>query len=233
MYTILINDDNSFSVTEKQRIVQRSKMVDTFRFLMKPIYNGFDMSGCTFYIEYLRPASKKYEMEFLTLSDEMYNEHLQYTLPVDTCFTEEAGTLEIQCSMTYVNIDADGNTVQRVRKIAPALKVEVIPISAWSDIIPDNALSALDQRIIKVDAQIKAIEDMSEIMVNSKADNLAYDSDTNELQLTAGGMPIGEKVALNTYEDSMEDGVPVTDFTITYPDDGGDDSEEESDVVEF
>ena len=38
MYTILATDDNELRVTVKERIMQRSKMVDSFHFLVKPMY---------------------------------------------------------------------------------------------------------------------------------------------------------------------------------------------------
>ena len=210
-YVILINDDNTLSAPKKQRIVQRSKLMDTLYFLTKPIYNGHDMTNCTVLLEYLKPTSRKYKTEILTLSEERYEDHLKYILPVNTEFTDEAGKLELQLSFIYVDIDADGNAIQRVRKTAPVLKVEIVPISAWSDIVPDDALSAIDQRIIKMDTQIKALNDMNEIMIGTKADNITYED--NKLQLIANGKKIGDAVEVKTCDDDcMEDGVPVVDF---------------------
>lgn len=213
MYTILINEDNTMTVTQKQRIVQKSKLVDDLHFLVNPIYNGRDMSAATVLMEYLMPASKKYRSEILVLGNETYKDHLRYELPVDTQLTEEAGDVEIQITFIYVDMDIDGNIIQRVRKIAPPHKITIIPISAWSDIIPDSALGALDQRIIKIDAQMKALEEMNMQFDESKADDLHYNSNTNELQLTAAGKTIGNPVKLNGCSGEVdEEGVPVVDF---------------------
>lgn len=211
MYVILVNDDNSLSAPKKERIVQRSKLVDKFWILVKPKYEEYDMTNSTVVLEYLKPTSKKYKSEILVLSEEMYEDHLKYVLPVDTEFTDEAGSLQMQLSFIYVDIDADGKPIQRVRKIAPAIKVEIVPISAWSDIIPDSALSALDQRIIKVDAQIKALDDMNTMLNDKKADNIIYED--NKLQLTANGKRIGDSVNIGDCDDCLEDGVPVVDFS--------------------
>lgn len=214
MYVILINDDNTFSATKKQRIVQRSKLVDTFWFLVKPDYNGHDMSTSTVLLEYLKPESKEYKTEILVLSDDMYKDHLKYVLPIDTEFTKEAGTISLQLSFVYVDIDADGNPIQRVRKIAPAIRVKIVAIEAWSDIIPDDALNVIDQKIIEVDSRIKALNDMNEIMDNTKADNLSYED--NKLQLLANGEKIGDAITIAPCdEDHDEDGVPVVDFNKT------------------
>lgn len=213
MYVILINEDNTMTTTVQGRIVQRSKMVDAICFLTKPKYQGIDMSAATVLMEYIKPVSKKYKTEILRLSSELHKDHLKYVLPVDTELTDEAGDIEIQVSFIYVDMDINGKPIQRVRKTAPAHKLTIIPISAWSDIIPDNALSAIDQRIIKVDAQIKAMEDMNKLLDDTKADNIRYDRDTNRLQLLAGENAIGDVIQLKNATGSYdENGVPVVDF---------------------
>ena len=234
MYVILINDDNSLSAPKKQRIIQRSKLVDDLYFLVKPMYNGYDMSTSTVLLEYLKPTSKKYKTEILVLAEDKYEDHLKYVLPVDTEFTDEAGSLKLQVSFIYVDIDADGNPIQRVRKTAPELKVEIVPISAWSDIIPDSALSALDQRIIKMDTQIKAINDMNNTINDTKADDIIYEN--NKLQLIANGNKIGNAVDITSCDDNLEEGVPVVDFNkstdIVTPDDSTENKNNDN-VVEF
>ena len=68
MYTILVTDDNELKVTIKERIMQRSKMVDSFHFLVKPMYKeNIDMTGFTVTMEYVLPVSKKYVTETLVL----------------------------------------------------------------------------------------------------------------------------------------------------------------------
>ena len=95
-YVILVNEDNTLSAPKKERIIQRSKLFDKFMFLVHPCHNGYDMANCTVVLEYLKPTSKKYKSEFLELSEDRYEEYLKYILPVDTEFTDEAGSLELQ-----------------------------------------------------------------------------------------------------------------------------------------
>lgn len=235
MYVVLINKDNSLSAPKKQRIIQRSKLVDTLWFLVEPMYNGHNMANATVLLEYLKPISKKYCTEILVLSGDRYKDHLKYTLPVDTEFTDEHGSVELQLTFIYVDIDADGKPIQKVRKTAPSIKIEVVPVSAWSDIIPDSALSVIDQRIIKTDAQIKALNDMNEVMNNTKADNLVYDGE--KLQLTANGNKIGNSVDITSSGEAIKDGVPVVDFSnitdFVTPDDSTPEDKENDNVVEF
>ena len=184
------------TVTNKERIMQRSKLFDTLQFVVEPIYKGYDMSLCTVLLEYVLPVSKKYCTEILTLSDEKYNDYLVYTLPFDTNLTSEAGKIDIQLTFVLADMDDTGKVIQRVRKTSH-LAIDIIPIMAWSDIIPDSALSSLDQRIIKIDSQIKAVNDMNAALAETKADNIKYDAESKELQLLSGDKEIGNKVVLD------------------------------------
>ena len=233
MYTILVNKDNSLLATNRETIMQRSKMVDKLLFIVDPSYNEMvDVSNSTVLLEYLRPVSKKYETEILVLSDEKYKEeYLQYFLPFDTNFTAEAGDLELQLTFVQTELNPNGGSVQRVRKTLTT-SIHITPISAWSDIIPDSALSALDQRLIKMDAQYRAMDEMNQLALDKKADNIKYDEETNELQLMSQGKNIGDKIVIKTNENILKDGVPV----VTFGDDNSDNSSTEDDednVVEF
>lgn len=227
-YVIVVNDDNSMTATQKKRIVQRSKLIDDLWFLVKPEYNGYNMADFTVVLEYLSPVSHKYRTEFLTRSEEDYNGYLKYNLPVNTTLTAEAGSVEIMLTFLLVELDENGKGVQRTRKIT-GTSINIVPISAWSDIIPDCALSTLDQRIIKMDAQIKALNETSAVMADSKADNITYDEETNALQLKAGDKLIGDKVVISNVG-LDEDGMPVVDFAgiSAKPED-----DNSNDVVEF
>lgn len=231
MYVILVNDDNNLTAPKKERIMQRSKLVDTLWFLVPPFYKEHDMSVCTVMLEYVLPVSRKYKTEILELSDERYEEYLKYTVPFDTDLTTEAGKIELQLTFVYADIDVNGNDVQHVRKTSTTF-INIVPISAWSDIIPDSSLSALDQRLIKVDSQIKALNDYAEILGNSQVDNLKYDAEDETLQLMAGENGIGDKVSM---KDIAQDGLPIVNLDSASDDDSNkdDDSSCMNDVVEF
>lgn len=210
MYTILINDDNTMYCTNKERIMQRSKCVDDLVFIVNSVYkNKYDMSNALVVLEYILPVSREYKTEYLTLSDERYKDcYLQYKLPFDTKLTKEAGKIELQLTFAYVDLDENENDIQRVRKITPTT-IEITPISAWSNVIPDSALTALDQRIIKQDAQIKALEGLAYAFKGNMVDNLVYNESEDTLQLSANGVGVGNKVSV---KDMLDDGIPVVDL---------------------
>lgn len=197
MYTILLNDTNELITSVKERIMQRSKLVDNLHFLVDPIYKGIDMTDFTVMMEYILPVSREYKSEVLVKSDELYKEKLEYKLPFDTNLTREAGDIEVQLTFVRVILDADGNNIQQVRKTSPTT-IKILPISAWSDIIADNALGAIDQRLIQAEVMINAFDDMIQCIDNTKADNIIYNEDENYIQLTSNGSPIGDKIALKS-----------------------------------
>lgn len=197
MYTILVTESNELVTSVKERIMQRSKLVDNLHFLVAPTYKTHNMADFTVMMEYVLPISREYKTEMLTKSDALYKDMLEYTLPFDTSLTKEHGKIEVQLTFTKVSLDADGMSHQSVRKTSPTT-ITIIPISAWSDVVADSALSALDQRLIQIDAMVGALSDMSQALYETKADNIIYDTAGKYIQLTANGTPIGNRISITS-----------------------------------
>lgn len=196
MYTILVTQNNELVVSQKERIMQRSKLVDNLHFLVEPIYKNIQMDGFTATLEYLLPISREYKTENLVLEPTLYKNMLEYKLPFDTNLTKEPGKIEVQLTFTRVEMDAEGQVKQMVRKTSPC-KIDIIPISAWSDIIADSSLSALDQRLVQLDLLASQLSDMGQYIFENKADNIIYNESDSTIQLTANGSPIGNKVTIS------------------------------------
>ena len=214
-------------------LMQRSKLVDEIWFLVNPKYKTCEnnMSIFNVILEYILPASKSYHSLELVQDEENYKEYLKYVVPLDSNLSSEAGDIQLQLSFIYVGLDADGNDIQKVRKTKIA-KLHITPIAAWSDIIPDASLSAIDQRIIKTQAQIAELGYYAEILNENKADNLIYDDNTETLQLMAGRKKIGNKVSVR---DMLDEGIPVVDLSSDSDNEhnSGCDCGCENNVVEF
>lgn len=161
------------------------------------------MTDYTVNLEYVLPISKRYKTEILTKSDELYKNKLEYILPFDTDLTSEPGDIQIQLTFLTVTMDSDGTTVQHVRKVGPGV-IHIVPIQNWSDLIPDAALSSVDQRLLAAEAMLKALSDRNAAIFDSKADNLSYID--QKLQLTANGKPIGNAVKITQESVETEDG---------------------------
>ena len=232
-YTIIVCDDGNLYGSRKRKIMQREKLFNKLWFLVPPCYNGYDMSKCTVTMRYLLPISKEFKTETLVLSEEKYEEYLKYILPVDTCFSKEWGDLELNLTFTMLDVDNNGNIVQRVRKTDNHI-LTITRLPDWDSIVPDSALSALDQRILKQDAQIKALSSLAETLDSNKVDNLVYDEKEETLQLSANGKGVGDKVSVR---DMIDDGIPVVDLNSSSSGDSNTDNDNncdcEADVVEF
>ena len=228
MYTILVNETNELVTSVRERIMQHSKLVDNLHFLVDQTYKGIPMADFTVTMEYVLPISRKYCTETLVKSESLYKDRLEYMLPMDTKLTKEAGDIEVQLTFTKLTLNSDGSNVQQVRKTDSTI-VTILPITAWSNIIPDEALTALDQRILMTQAMLEAANDMTNYLDEAKADNITYDKSECTLQLMSNGVSIGDKVSIKNI---MEDGVPI----INISDDNApsiDTDIEEDNVVEF
>lgn len=224
MYTILVTDSNELIVTVKERIMQRSKLADDLRFLSKPTYNGTTLSDCTVLLEYKLPVSGEAHSEILTLSDDLYEGMIEYKLPFDTVLTREAGRIQMQLTFMKNIMDDKGKIDPFVRKTSPCY-IDIIPIAAWSNMIPDPELTAIDQRILKLDAIANQLIDTQEAVLNTKADDLSYEDNT--LSLMSNGKKIGTSHKLDQQTE-----FDVVEFGNS---DSTDDSEEDDSytLVEF
>lgn len=217
-YTIIVCDDFSLYGSHKEKIIQREKLFNKLWFLIPPYLNGHDMSKCTVTMRYLLPISKEFKTETLVLSEDRYEEYLKYVLPIDTKFSKEHGDVELNLTFIMLDIDSNGNIVQRVKKTTNHI-LHIIPTPNWDSVIPDSALEVIDQRIIAQSAQIKALEQLANTLDNTKVDDLMYNEKSDTLQLTSKGSAIGKGVSV---KDMLEDGVPIVDLN-------GNNSDNESD----
>ena len=231
-YTILVCDDNSLYGSCKCKIMQKEKLVNKLCFLVAPHYNGYDMSQFTVTMRYMLPISKDFVTETLVLSDETYEGYLKYVLPVDTNLTKEWGDIELNLTFTMLDTDDNGDIVQRVRKTDNHI-LSITQLPDWDKFVPDSALSAIDQRILKQDAQIKALNELANAFNGSVdiVDNLMYNDEDETLQLMAGDKGVGSKVSV---KDMLDEGTPVVDLNSTTDDKPNIDGDSTDDnVVEF
>lgn len=210
MYTFLLEDDNALVASRREVIMQRSRLVDEIWFLVKPEYKNIEnnMALFTVMMEYILPVSREYHTLELVQDEEGYEEYLKYIVPLGTNFSSEAGDIELQLTFVYVGLNADGKGIQKVRKTKVG-KLHITPVAAWSDIIPDSALSALDQRIIKTQAQIQELGYYASVLNENQVDNLKFDDEEETIQLMAGDKGVGDKIKVR---EVLDEGIPVVEF---------------------
>lgn len=232
-YTIIVCEDGSLYGSHKMKIMQREKLFNKLWILAPTCYNGYDMSQCTVTMRYLLPISREFRTETLVLSEEKYEEYLKYVLPVNTCLTKECGDIELNLTFTMLDTDENGNIVQRVRKTDNHI-LTITQLPDWDSIVPDSSLAALDQRILKQDAQIRALTNLANALDINQVDSLMYDNINETLQLSSKGVGVGNKVSV---KEMLDDGIPVIDLGFGSVDSSKPDNDDDcgcgDNVVEF
>lgn len=127
---ILVNDDNSLTISVRQKIIQNSKNIDEFRFLVKPIYNDINMEDLSVVLTYILPISKERKTITLTKSEELYKERLEYKILLnnnENNITSEYGDMKLW--LKFIKED------EIVRYTTPTI-VTIYP-SESNDILPE------------------------------------------------------------------------------------------------
>lgn len=204
MFRVLIRSDNTTIVTENQRIMQNSKLVDTLEIVVDKEYNGLSMAECTAYLEYLTPINHKIGQVVLEIADENYeNDYLLYKMKIDTNLTNEVGQVQFRVHFIQVEMNGEGKVTTPVRQ-TDSFIMTVIPISDWFS-APDELLSALDQRLITNQQTIKALADLQNTLSDEKLDDIKLDITSNEIYGTSNGEKKGEGIKLSDLGDAIAD----------------------------
>ena len=204
MFRVLIRSDNTTIVTENQRIMQNSKLVDTLEIVVDKEYNGLSMAECTAYLEYLTPINHKIGQVVLEIADENYeNDYLLYKMKIDTNLTNEVGQVQFRVHFIQVEMNEEGKVTTPVRQ-TDSFIMTVIPISDWFN-APDELLSALDQRLITNQQTIKALADLQNTLSDEKLDDIKLDITSNEIYGTSNGEKKGDGIKLSDLGDAIAD----------------------------
>lgn len=220
MYTVLIENDNTAKVTERQRIMQCSKLVDVLQIVVPKVYNDLDISQCVAKLEYLTPINHNHGFIELEISDPEYKtDFILYKMPIDINLTSEVGDLEFSLTFIKVEMTEDGIVKTPVRK-TDVFIMPVIPIANWFS-VPDAALNALDQKIIANQEAIKALADIQTTLSTDKLDDIVLDSDGKVIYGTSGGVKKGGGINIedlgNAIADNTSDGMVLVN---TYNEEG-------------
>lgn len=202
MFRVLIRSDNTTIVTENQRIMQNSKLVDTLEIVVGKEYNGLSMAECTAYLEYLTPINHKIGQVVLEIADENYeNDYLLYKMKIDTNLTNEVGQVQFRVHFIQVEMNEEGKVITPVRQ-TDSFIMTVIPISDWMT-LPDNLLSDLDQRLIVMQQTNKAMADLQNTLAEDKLDDIKLDAEAGTLYGTSSGVRKGTGVKISDLGDAI------------------------------
>lgn len=225
MYTIIMNSDKSLVTTVRTTLFQREKLADKIQFLFPEYYGDLTLNEFTAVLKYLDPGNELHS-EILVPDEALYKDKIRYTLPVDTKLTRFAGDITIRITLTKTDMNTRNKYVLHTGETT----ITVSPLQDWYKFASDNSLEVLDRKMLELDARLEAAEKIAEIYDAEKADNIVkvVDGTDIKLQLESNGVPVGDAVTIG---DTGEDGVTVTVFNSSPPENTDEGSME--DVVEF
>lgn len=173
MHTLLIGDDNRIITTNAERIVQRSNLTNTIRFLVSNEYNGILMNSCMAIMYYKLPISQEWHSKELTPSEELYkNKYVEYKFQSETWLTTEFGDVEIEVRFYLVSMTGNINFDQYVRKATDGI-IHISASKDWASGVANPLLDNLDQRIIQLMMVQNRQDEMFEESQLSSASSLA------------------------------------------------------------
>lgn len=204
MFRVLVRNDNSVIVTENQRIMQGSKLVDVLQIIVPKTYNELNMQECTAYLNFITPINHKIDQVELTITDDNYeNDYLCYQMSVNTNLTTEVGDIQFFLEFIQVDMTEAGEVKTSVRK-TDVFIMSIIPVADWF-VLPDELLNTLDQRLIAQQQAIKAMADLQSTLAEDKLDDIKLDVEAGTLYGTSGGVRKGTGVKISDLGDAIAD----------------------------
>ena len=192
MYQILMNANKSLITTEKIKLYQREKLVDKIQFIIPKAYEGYDLTSFIPYIKYTDQVNCAH-VELLEISNDDYKEqYFTCILPVDTKFTQYAGDIKLRLQLTKYDEDQGAQLALTTEETT----ITISPVSDIYEFVPDKSLDVVTQMIGEFDAKVRALEQIGNDYLDTQADDLEIDPETDKLYITAKGVRKGEGVEI-------------------------------------
>lgn len=200
MYTIIIGCDGSVASSVVEAITQNSNFAHTIRILAPQQYCGYNTMDFSAVFEYCT-ANGVVGAENLTPSEHLYKDFIEYILPVKISMTKESGVLKF-CITFLKSIKEGNNQYTDVVLKTQQAELAVSYTDGWTGDLPDDTLGAIDEKLSELGQMQCELKEMQENLNAGKADNIIYQN--KELQLTANGEPIGDKVKIEGGDGSIK-----------------------------
>lgn len=184
-----MNNQKELIATVRQILYQREKLVDKIQFLFPAKYNDLNLSECTAILKYLDQANVPHA-ELLQKDEELYKNHVRYTLPIDTNLTRFSGDIEIRITLSKTDMSQQKQYVLHTGSYI----LTINPLKDYYTFIPDESLEFVDQLVGNLETKLEAIDKIAETYDAEKADNITYED--SKIQLTSGGSKIGDAITI-------------------------------------
>ena len=197
MIIIKMEQDKSLLVTRQPILHQFEHKADQLLFLIPPNIDNVDLANANVIARFILPSGM-WMTKGLARKEELYQNYAQYVTSLTSVMTAEAGEIELCLSI----VDKQGAVVLRS---SPAF-LRILPSISSDELLEEGQLDQLDWLTM----QLARMETRVEETDAKKADNLIFDAETSTIQLTANGIPIGDRIYVCT-----DTGECITDIVIT------------------
>ena len=184
--TIWMNYDKSLIITKYNLIRQDDSDIPQILYFLFPTeYNGTDLTDFAATLFYQIPNGDVF-MVPLTREEELYKNHIKFTLPSAQDFTKYGGQVAMKVILS-----------KTVDETAYNLTTGEVFVEVLGN--PDYYVDPTPGTIDHIEEEIAAIN----AKLTTLADDISLNSITNELYLTNAGLPIGTPITMEDLGDAL------------------------------
>lgn len=192
MLYIKLDDDMNLVITVNEPIYRGDNLSRKITYLIPTMVGEIDMLTASVFLNYIR-ADGVADVVVLERSEEPYNDsYLQYTFPVNCKLTKYPGEV---CTWMQIYTGTPSNPV--VAKSGECM-LQVQESKNMDDYLCDHQMTALYQLTHTMNTAIEEMNNTIETAIENKADNIIFNPEDNTIQLSANGVPVGDKIVVNT-----------------------------------
>lgn len=192
MLYIKLDDDMNLVITVNEPIYRGDNLSRKITYLIPTMVGEIDMLTASVFLNYIR-ADGVADVVVLERSEEPYNDsYIQYTFPVNCKLTKYPGEV---CTWMQIYTGTPSNPV--VAKSGECV-LQVQESKNMDDYLCDHQMTALYQLTHTMNTAIEEMNNTIETAIENKADNIIFNPEDNTIQLSADGVPVGDKIVVNT-----------------------------------
>ena len=186
---VLLQSNKNLIISKDTRLYQGENCVDKVITYIPTTYNDLDLSQFTVAMN-IENAGNKVYLEVLESQESDKDGYLMYQLPIDTKFTELAGTVKFNLSILRNNEETGNSEVMHTNSV----EKEIMTWADYFKYIDDSSLSSLDNKILELGKKVDELKAVADEIKDSSPDDLQL-NDTH-LSLSHDGEPMGQGVEL-------------------------------------
>lgn len=190
LFYIKLEANMDLYITMLESIYRGDNLNKKIIYLIPSKIGEIDVLTANVYLNYVRSDGSA-DIVMLDRLDEKYNEsYYQYTLPVSNKLTKCAGAV---CTWLHF---FTGSVSNPITAKSGECVLQIQESKDMDDYLSDSQITALYQLYKEVESIDTGVENIV-VDIESKADSIIFDSETNSVQLVSDGKLVGESVSMD------------------------------------